>query len=216
MTGVLLDGGTEPTRLIRDLAPWVVVRAGERRADSPLVVTPRGLAYADETPYDRDEHGLLWARWTGRREGRPQLANVHSARQRRAVRRSLCQGCKRPADRDENGVLWLVENGRADDWPDWPEQMITMHPPTCLPCSDTARSHCPHLKRTGSVLMRVRRPELAGIRGHLYQPGEEEPARGAMVEVEYGDPRSRFVLAEHQLVALEGCTILNESAVQRS
>ncbi|MFJ8430443.1 hypothetical protein ACIQ9P_03965 [Kitasatospora sp. NPDC094019] len=213
---MLLSNAVEPTRLLTDLAPWVVVREGERRADPPLVMTPCGLAYADETAYDRDEHGLLWARWTGRCEGRPQLANVHSARQRRAKRRSLCQGCKKPADSDENGVLWLVENGRAADWPDWPEQMITMHPPTCLPCADTARDHCPHLKRTGSVLMRVRRPELAGIRGHLYRPGEGVPVRGEIVEVEYGDPRSRFVLAEHQLVALEGCTILNGSYGQRS
>nr|BEK65709.1 hypothetical protein KPHV_29360 [Kitasatospora purpeofusca] len=212
MTGAVLGGGVEPNRRLDDLVPWVVARAGEQRADPLLVITSRGLAYADETPYDRDDHGTLWARWTGRCEGRPQMANVHSARQRRAIRQSLCQGCRQPADRDENGVLWLVEDARTGSWEDWPEQMITMHPPTCLPCSDTARHNCPHLKRTGTVLMRVQHPELAGIRGHLYGSSRGVPERGGIVEVEYSDPRCRFVLAEHLLVALAGCTILEAHA----
>ena len=68
-----------------------------------------GIAFADETAADRDSDGILWTRITSQPGcGRPQFAVIHSLRQRRAMRRLLCQVCGQPADRNPEGVLWLL------------------------------------------------------------------------------------------------------------
>ncbi|MFJ6140131.1 hypothetical protein [Kitasatospora sp. NPDC092286] len=197
-------------------APWVVTRAGERMLDQRLVLTARGVAFPDETPFDRDDHGVLWTRWGGRPVGRPQMANVHSLRQRRAMRQLLCQGCKQPADRNQNGTLWLIEDDRAGAEVDWPERQMTMHPPTCRPCADRSRRLCPHLRRTGSVLLRVRTPEIAGVRGYLCQQDGDFLVRAKTVELEYIDPQRHLVVAVHQLMSLEGCQIIDTRAAART
>lgn len=88
--------------------PYIVQWSEERDCSPELTVRQNGdgVGYADETPGDRDAHGVLWRQVTGRRgQGRPLFGSVHPLRQRRAMRRLLCQVCGRPADRDERGVL---------------------------------------------------------------------------------------------------------------
>src|SRR3989442_68826 len=101
--------------------PYVATWSEER--DLPFEVVNRdgrGIAYADEISADRDIHGVLWHRTYSRpRRGRPEFGNVHSLRQRRAMRRLLCQVCGGPADRTQDGVLWLLPDHR-EDWPGWP------------------------------------------------------------------------------------------------
>ncbi|MFF8769080.1 hypothetical protein [Kitasatospora sp. NPDC015120] len=188
-----------------------MAREGERLLDSRLLVGSTGLRYLDEGPYDRDGHGALWARWGGRPTGRVRLADAHGPRQRRALRQLLCQGCKRPADRTADGTLWLIEDD-PDGGHDWPEQLLTMHPPTCAPCATIADRACPHLGDTGSVLLYVKNPQPAGIRGYLYAPTVGGPTTRTYTPfVDYRDPRLPFALAVHQIVALSGCTIVRRT-----
>jgi hypothetical protein len=169
-----------------------------------------GIAYVDETPEDRDQHGVLWNGRTLRQgHGRPRYGDVHPGRQRVAMEHLLCQVCGRAADRDDRGVLWLLEDNRRD-WQGWPERLMTTHPPVCLPCADTAVRQCPHL--TGkSVAVRVRDSVMCGVYGRIWSPSAfGHPVRTANREVvEYGTPSARWVIAGQAVRALYGCTLVD-------
>ncbi|MDY0811471.1 hypothetical protein [Kitasatospora purpeofusca] len=200
-----------PAAPARSGAPWVIVREGEKLLDPAVLLTATGVRYQDEGPYDRDEAGVLWARWGGRPTGRPRLGDAHGPRQRRALRQLLCQGCKQPADRTADGTLWLIEDD-PQGGDAWPEQLLTMHPPTCQPCADIADRYCPHLGATGSALLRVRHAEPAGVRGFLHQARPGAPASRTRTDfVDFRYPLVRFVVAVHLVVALEGCTIIRRT-----
>ena len=158
-----------------DVVPYITAWSAEHLARPVVVAVPGvGLGLQGEIPHDRDADGVLWARMTLQRGcGRPEFGRVHPARQRRAMRRLLCQVCGESADRTGEGVLWLLKEDRGD-WPGWPEGMAATHPPVCLGRARAAGRRCPHLA-TGFVAVRVADSERCGVYGTLYQPGELGP-----------------------------------------
>jgi hypothetical protein len=76
-----------------------------------------GISYRDETPADRDPHGVL-RRGVPSPPGqdRPDSGNVHNPRQRYAMRQLHCQVCTGPTDQNEDGTLRLLKDHRGD-WP---------------------------------------------------------------------------------------------------
>jgi hypothetical protein len=165
-----------------------------------------GIAYLDETMVDRDDKGVLWHRSASRPgHGRPEFGQVHSLRQRRAMRRLLCQVCAGPADRTEDGVLWLLKDHR-DDWAHWPEGMGVTEPPVCLPCVRTSVLLCPALRK-GAVAVRVRDCPVAGVRGALYRSGGLSPVLVGDTTMAFEDPAIRWVRAMNLVRELRECTI---------
>ncbi|MEV8393178.1 MULTISPECIES: hypothetical protein [unclassified Streptomyces] len=195
-----------PTR--QALVPHIATWTEEQRPEATLIMSGWGIAYANELPHDRDEDGALWIRRQLRQgRGEPEYGNVHAERQRRVMSSLLCQVCAGPADRDERGVLWLLEDNRGD-WAGWPNDLLTTHPPVCLPCAREAVRHCPHLLG-GHVAVRVKQSDIFGVYGTRYQPGRLRPVAGSPVVVPYGDPAIRWVLAGQQVRGLNSCTIVD-------
>lgn len=130
------------------LVPYINAWSEEEDPPGKVIEIPgRGLVYADELVTDRDDRGVLWFRTISRpRQGRPNFQRVHPLRQRRAMRRLLCQVCAEPADMTEDGVLWLLKDQRTG-WPGWPKGMGVTEPPVCLSCVPVAARQCPALRK---------------------------------------------------------------------
>ncbi|MDH6133063.1 hypothetical protein P3T37_002457 [Kitasatospora sp. MAA4] len=192
--------------------PGIATWSAERRSPSELIAVPgRGLAYEDEIPHDRDVDGVLWARMSlNHGGGRPEFGRVHPTRQRRAMRRLLCQVCGGPADRTEDGVLWLLKDDRSD-WVGWPEGMAATHPPVCRSCAKGATQSCAHL-RAGFVAVRVKDSGSCGVYGTLYRPGPLRPRPVADVIVTSDDPQVRWILAAQMVRVLRGCQFVDLGA----
>jgi hypothetical protein len=199
---------TDYTALV-PYTPYITKWSGER-GEPPTVIERRGrgISYADETPYDRDGHGVLWLRSGIKRGvGEPEFARVHPLRQRRAMHKLLCNVCAKPADRTDEGVLWLLRDFR-DDWPGWPERMAVNEPPVCIPCARRASRMCPAL-RLGSVAVLSRRHPIAGVHGRLYQTtGTLWPKVVDYGDVPYGEPAARWIQASKLVRELLDCTIV--------
>jgi hypothetical protein len=193
----------------RIIAPYITTWSAEQ--DLPYRVVERPgfrIGFSDETMGDRDARGVLWHRIAVRHEvGRPEFGKVHPLRQRRAMRRLLCQVCARPADRTDAGVLWLMRDYR-DDWSRWPEGMASVEPPTCASCVALSLRLCPALRR-GAVAVRVRRFEVAGVRGALYRRGPIAPVAVDAANLSYEDPDLRWLVASALIRELRDCTILS-------
>lgn len=192
----------------RILAPYITSWSAEHRL--PFTVVERrgwGIAYTDETAVDRDGNGVLWDRMSSRpHQGRPQFGQTHPLRQRRAMRRLLCQVCGGPADRTRDGILWLLPDHRGD-WEGWPRGMGNVEPPVCLPCVCVSLRLCPALKK-GAVALRVRECPVAGIRGALYQSNGVMPVFVGQKIVALDDPAVRWIRATNLVRELRDCTIL--------
>jgi hypothetical protein len=189
------------------IAPYIVLWSDEEDQPVPLVEREGiGLGYADELGTDRDKQGVLWLRTTSRPgSGRPVFGEVHSLRQRRAMRRLLCQVCAGPADQTGDGVLWLLKDHRKD-WDGWPENMGVTEPPVCLPCARLSVSLCPALRR-GAVAVRARTFPVAGVQGVVYRGGAKPtPVKHDLVA--FDDPAIRWVRAMHLVRELHGCTFV--------
>jgi hypothetical protein len=191
------------------VVPYIAAWSGEENL--PTQVIGRGLSgigFTDETLTDRDDRDVLWTRIPSQPgEGRPLYGQVHSLRQRRAMRRLLCQVCAKPADRNEQGVLWLLVDHR-EDWPDWPENMANTYPPVCLTCARLSIRTCPTLRR-GYVAVRARRFPLSGVYGVRYVPAKPFPVPVEGGVVGYRDPAVRWVCAVQQVRSLHDCTIID-------
>jgi hypothetical protein len=199
-----------------DVVPYITAWSTEN-ALATVVVAARSrqgarVAYADESPFDRDDRGVLWRRVPARAgQGRPLFAAVHGARQRRAMRRLLCQVCGGPADRDERGVLWLLgadPEGTGRRPADWPESLVTRHPPVCLGCARKAVHLCPYLGREMTAV-RVAAPRLYGVYGVLYRPALPLPSQVTDASLPYGHPGLAWLVAAQQLRSLHGCIPVN-------
>ncbi|WP_460397846.1 hypothetical protein [Actinophytocola sediminis] len=167
----------------------------------------RGIGYLDETAVDRDSSGVLWCRAPFQPgQGRPLFGRVHPLRQRRAMRRLLCQVCGGPADRGEDGVLWLVRDFR-EDWPGWPERMAVTEPPVCLACARLSLRVCPAL-RQGAAAFRARQFPVVGVRGELCTGGRVPRSLGDQL-VAFTDRAIRWVRASNLLRELHDCTLLD-------
>jgi hypothetical protein len=197
--------------------PYITQWSEEREPDVQLVERPgRGIGYLDESLADRDNRGVLWYRTPSHPgHGVPLFAKVHPLRQRRTMRRLLCNVCGQPADRTDEGVLWLLRDFRGD-WPGWPECMGAIEPPVCLPCVRVSSRMCPAL-RMGAVAVRVRQAPVAGVRGVLYRSGfGAVPEAVDEVTVAYDDPRVRWVRAINLVRELRGCSLVEVDELCRN
>jgi hypothetical protein len=190
------------------LVPYITTWSGEDSLSTKVIEHPKsGIAFADETLGDRDDRGVLWRRVPSRPGlGRPQFGKIHPLRQRRAMRKLLCQVCGGPADQTDLGTLWLVRDYR--DWPHWPEHMACTEPPVCLPCARTAIRACPALRK-GYAAIRVANSEISGIYGAHYIPGPLWPTVVKDVILTYDDPAIRWTCAGQLVRELLNCTIVN-------
>ncbi|GLZ32072.1 hypothetical protein Lesp02_42600 [Lentzea sp. NBRC 105346] len=198
-----------PVESGRIIAPYITTWSAEQDLPSRLVEHPLGgIGYADEGLGDRDAHGVLWSRIGVRvGTGRPEFGKVHPLRQRRAMRKLLCQVCAGPADRTDEGVLWLLRDYRGD-WPRWPEGMASTEPPVCVSCVAISLKRCPALHR-GAVAVRVRECPIAGVRGAVYQRGMFGPTAVMAANVTYDAPEIRWTVASALIRELKGCALVS-------
>ncbi|MFJ6216738.1 hypothetical protein ACIQGZ_25920 [Streptomyces sp. NPDC092296] len=196
------------------VVPHVTTWSGEKPVRlRELTVRPdgKGLGYRHEQPGDRDAHGVLWVRLGGEPgTGRPTYRVMHSERQRRTMLDLRCQICAGPASRTAQGWLFLVahteqqiaEAGGTED-------MLTMQPPLCLPCADTAVRQCPRLTEQYTAV-RSRKPVLYGAWGSLYRPDPHgrlaELGDGTVLP--YSDPAVRWLLAAQLVRELRRTTVI--------
>ncbi|OUD02586.1 hypothetical protein CA983_14280 [Streptomyces swartbergensis] len=195
------------------VVPYISAWSGEQPFRRPIVYDAArgGIGYADETPEDRDQYGVLWnGRTVAQGVGRPEYGNPHPQRQREAMQHLLCQGCRCPRDDDPRGVLWLLEDRRGD-WAGWPNNLLTAHPPSCAPCIVKMRDSCPHLAETGHVAVRARSSEVCAVYGRLWAPSAfGVPVRTPKKDVvAYGSPAARWVLAGQLVRSLHDCTVVD-------
>ncbi|OLF17413.1 hypothetical protein BU204_11600 [Actinophytocola xanthii] len=190
------------------IVPYVTQWTAEQDGGYELVERESiGLAYADENIMDRDEHGVLWRRTPSRPgHGRPIFGMVHSLRQRRAMRRLLCQVCGEPASWTEDGVLWLLRDFR-DDWPNWPENLAATEPPVCTPCAHKAVRLCPALRK-GAAVIRVGRCPIVGVYGALYRVEGRRIITHGDESIAYDDPSIRWMRATKLVRELHDCTLV--------
>ncbi|WP_091450093.1 hypothetical protein [Actinokineospora iranica] len=161
---------------------------------------------------DRDRDGILWVRnpsYPG--HGKAEFGKVNSLRQRRAMRRLLCQVCGGPADQDDNGVLWVLKDHRGD-WPGWPNGMGVTEPPICLTCLRIAVRACPALRK-GHAVIRARQYPIVGIAGAHYAPGTPFPQPMAHVVLAFDHPDIPWTLAANLVRELGDCAIVDSSDV---
>ncbi|MFF7171072.1 hypothetical protein [Streptomyces pseudovenezuelae] len=194
-----------------EVVPFIASWSGEQKHSRKVVYSPArgGIAFADEQPEDRDQYGVLWnGRAAARGSGRPELGDVHPDRQRVAMQNLLCQVCGTAPDRTRRGLLWLLEDHQGD-YPEWPNDALTTHPPLCLPHARKSLQACPHLRR-GAVAVRVGTSEVMGVHGRLYAPSAFGPVRLDKKDVvAYGSNAARWVLAGQLVRALYDCTIVD-------
>ena len=186
------------------LVPYITQWSEEQQSTAPVVQRRRGIAYRDERPGDRDDHGVLWLRVPSQPgRGRPQFGKIHARRQRRAMTKLLCSVCGQRANRNRDGLLWLIAEDpqRPDTWPD---PLYTAEPPVCAGCAAKAVRFCPRLRREYTAL-RVSAFDLFGVRGSLYQRDIPRPV--TVGGIGFDDPRIRWVQAGQLLVRLRDYTI---------
>jgi hypothetical protein len=193
----------------RGPVPYIALWSGEEVVEGSIIETTNGIAYADETPVDRDARGLLWSRATTQQGvGEPLYKKLHPLRQRRAMRRLLCQVCAGPADQNEHGALWLLETQEAR-WDGWPNGAQSAQPPLCLRCARISVKSCPALK-PGFLVVRAR-SFVSGAWGGVYRSGlPQSPSQFAeAANLNYGDPRIRWMQADQLTRELVGCTFVD-------
>ncbi|WP_175607687.1 hypothetical protein [Peterkaempfera bronchialis] len=187
--------------------------SGEREAPMPMVWRRRGrgIGYADERLYDRDEHGVLWTRTRSEPgKGQPEFGKVHALRHRMAMGGLLCQICAGPADCNAEGVLWLID-ADSDDPSLWRGDERTAHPPVCMPCARRSTEACPHLRRAYTAV-RVSTFTLWGVRGLLHRPGPTVPEPVDIALLRFGDPRLPWLRASQLVMHLREFTVIDLSA----
>jgi hypothetical protein len=166
----------------------------------------RGIRYADERSFDRDEQGVLWTRTPSQPgSGTPKFGEVHGLRQRLCMTGLRCQICGGPADRTAAGVLWLIDAR--------PDQLLlgeedTAHPPVCRPCAHRSVRACPHL-RGRFTAVRVHAFTPSGINGVLYAPTPDGPKVVQDVPIAFGDPRMPWVRAYQLIMRLLDFTVID-------
>ncbi|MFD7445935.1 hypothetical protein [Streptomyces sp. NPDC059909] len=163
-----------------------------------------GLGFRDETEYDRDPEGALWVRQAiAPGKGRARFDTVHALRQRRAMQHLLCQVCGVSVLEEGTGrhLFVLKEVGRPVA-----EGETTTAPPVCESCAPIAARSCP-LLRAGHVAVWVEQPLAWGVSGVLYDSRTLRRIPGdTLVDVAYGTPEIRWIVASRMRVALHDCT----------
>lgn len=177
---------------------WVAIR-GEQ---FPVV------EYADETPWDRDERQVLWERVANRQEGEPRWKEVNSGRQRRCMRKMLCQICGDPIDQSQP-IPWLIHDNR--DLTRLGAAVVN-NPPVCLGCMKVAKHQCPRLHTHGWLELRVHQFEWWGYEGNM---ATEEAILGLAkmkrVVVHQGAPERISIVARQLTMCLTEFQIVDTS-----
>lgn len=199
----------DPRRYGYGVVPYITAWSEEKaRVHPPVVIRPDGggIGYATETLGDRDLRGVLWHRVAYRLgEGKPLFGNVHSTRQRTAMRHLLCQVCARPADENRKGVLWLLPDLRTQV-PTWPDWIDVTEPPICRPCVELSTRLCPRLRRS-HTLFRARTHDVTGAWGSRYLPTRPTPTHIGDDYAYFTEPVIRWTRARHLTRTLRKCTI---------
>lgn len=186
--------------------PYIAAWSGERLPMPRVIQVGDGIALAGQP---RDTTRVSWKPWALRPgAGRPEYGTVHGPRQRRALRKRLCQVCGGPADQNEQGWLWLLEDHRAEGERGWPEGEVTTHPPVCLACAPVAARLCPHL-RDNVVAVRVGRVTLDGVYGQLYVPGVPSPVPARNEVALFTDRRARWMVGGQLAASLLDVTVVD-------
>ncbi|GAA4071667.1 hypothetical protein [Streptomyces hundungensis] len=165
------------------------------------------LAFQDENPMDRDQHGVIWVRQgLGRGRGRAHFPLVHAYRQRRAMFDLLCQVCGGSTlDESFNRQLYVMNS--ADGSP-IDEGELTTAPPVCTGCAPEAVVSCPRLADK-FVAAWVESAYSWGVAGILYDPRTLQPVTGEVIRVPFTDVRVRWMIATRSVSALCGVTAVN-------
>jgi hypothetical protein len=189
--------------------PYVTKWSAEQDLDAPLIETGRGIGYADEIAADRDLNGVLWSRVSSSPGvGEPLYRMMHSLRQRRAMRKLLCQVCGAPSSETDRGTLWLVRK-QPDAPPGWPEGLHNGQPPLCVRCARISVRACPWL-REGYVAVRAY-SAISGAYGGLYRAGRSQPGpqpREART-LTFHDRDTRWLQASQLVRQLVDCTLVD-------
>ncbi|MFE7425969.1 hypothetical protein [Streptomyces sp. NPDC057545] len=125
------------------------------------------------------------------------------------MERLLCQVCGEPADRNEQG--WLFLDWRRPDSPrTWPERSITSMPPLCVEHARVSVRQCPFLRRAEYAVLRVRKPQLYGVSGTLYQLADTgwHTSENDVLSP-YSSPRLPGMLASRLHRQLRGVTVVD-------
>lgn len=211
------EAGTNPAKLPQHLGrpvPWVTKWTGETSTDpftfaftsdgQPAVAYPDGIEF-------RDEHGYLWRREGSVRRGEPQYRQVNAHRQRQCMRTPRCQVCGRKLP--DGPIRWLMSKNALSVSPQG--VVTTINPPTCDGCVPLARQLCPHLSKTGSDLLLVKRWRVYGVCGELIVlDGLEVVNRIKDVTLEYG--RSYKGAGPQNLVVRQQVAALDDYEVLES
>ncbi|WP_051108881.1 hypothetical protein [Actinomadura flavalba] len=185
--------------------PYITAWSSEDTSPSRVVVRGGRVAYSDESLYDRDAAGVLWARMGfSPGVGVPQFKSVHFLRQRRAMRRLLCQVCGQRAGDDAVWMLSVREYEGADGT--WPAPITTTHPPLCPSCVERSVRLCPHL-RGGHVVLRARKVAPVAVSGLVYRPTPAGLESTPMI-VALDDPLVRWVRATQLHMLLDDYTLI--------
>ncbi|TDP93825.1 hypothetical protein [Labedaea rhizosphaerae] len=196
----------------RGPVPYVARWSAEEVLPAPLVETRQGIAYADESSVDRDGHRLLWTRVSScPGVGEPLYRQMHPLRQRRAMRRLLCQVCARPADHNEDGTLWLISD-QPHRWPGWPRRAQMTQPPLCLRCARISVRACPSFNRDHLAIRA--HSFVSGAWGGLYATGwpNRHPLLTGAHTVQFDDPRIQWLQADQLTRELTDCTYVDLDA----
>ncbi|MFD7663517.1 hypothetical protein [Streptomyces sp. NPDC059788] len=214
----------------RPTVPYIALRTGEGPATKELKLELRsadtwGLAYADETPGDRDSLDVLWRRYhqtrdhAGRPTGAPVAGRVHPDRLRETMSHLTCAVCNRPASQTTDGYLFLEPSGEPV------EGRLTAWPPVCTD-HVIAYAHIRPDLRHGYTVIRSADPNLYGVRGRrLRLAGTAFETVDPDTELPYEEAQERWIIAEkllrqlkHTTVAVEyaDLTIASASSVSRS
>ncbi|WP_327346019.1 hypothetical protein [Streptomyces europaeiscabiei] len=193
--------------------PYIAAWSNERLPRPAVITATEGIAFADALGANghaqgRDKSGVLWQRWALRRgDGEAEFDVVHAPRQKRAMRKLLCQVCGGPSDVNELGRLFLLEDYRGVEG--WPEREVTTHPPVCLACAPLAARLCPHL-RGKVVAVRARQVAIDGVYGEVYRRSNGPLPVLVEKRVVFTDDWQRKWTVGAQLAAtLTGCTVVD-------
>ncbi|MFE5652065.1 hypothetical protein ACFQ8Q_23425 [Streptomyces cyaneofuscatus] len=192
------------------IAPWSAEHTLPGEIVRLVGVGGTGIGYADEQPHDR-RSGILWTRQSlVRGTGTPDLAAMHSLRQRQAVTHMLCGVCGASAF-DSDYARWGERHlyvARAAQGQPIAEGERTVMAPVCQPCAVESVTGCPHLRKGWTAAL-VSHVQDWGVAGLTLDPRTLEPLpqpKKGLHMVANDDPAERWTIAMQMVTTLHRVT----------